>query len=183
MAQVMSKPHGGTILMTTTMTSNDRLVELGTLVDNESREVQRIGAQLIEKFFNEFKSYHLMDAEQIANHLYYLTDIQVRDYALGLMNPNEAETLIPALGYLLAVAPTDTIYINAPATLLAALYYEMGNTAEALLTLSNAQEDYTLAKLLHRVITAGWEANSFIKMRNSLHPMVVLRIFGEESNA
>lgn len=179
----MSKPHGGTILMTTTMTINDQLVELGTLVNNESREVQRTGALLIQKFFDEFKDYHVMDAEQIANHLYYLTDIQVRDYAIGLVNPDEAERLIPALGYLLAVAPTDTIYINAPATLLAMLYYEMGNTKEALLTLSNAQENYTLAKLFHRVITAGWETNSFIKMRNSLHPMVILRMFGEESNA
>lgn len=183
MAQVMSKPHGGTILMTTTMTINDQLVELGTLVDNKSREVQRTGALLMEEFINNFKDYHVMDAEQIANHLYYLTDIQVRDYTLGLMNPDEAETLIPALGYLLAVAPTDTIYISAPATLLATLYYQMGNTTAALLTLSNAQEDYALAKLLHRVIIAGWEANSFIKMRNRLHPMVVSHIFGEESNA
>lgn len=179
----MSKPYGGTILMTTTMTINDQLVELGTLVDNESKEVQRVGARLIEKFFNEFKDYHLMDAEQIANHLYYLTDIQVRDYALGLMNPNKAETLIPAVAYLLAVAPTDTIYISAPATLLATLYYEMGNTEEALLTLSNAQEDYTLAKLLHRVIVAGWEPASFAALRAELHPKVIANIFGEESNA
>jgi len=179
----MSKPYGGTILMTTTMTINDQLVELGTLVDNKSKEVQRTGALLIQKFFNEFKDYHVMDAKQIANHLYYLTDTQVRDYALGLINSDKAETLIPALEYLLAVAPTDTIYINAPATLLAVLHFEMSNIKEALLTLSNAQEDYTLAKLIHRVIAAGWEAKSFVKMRNNLHPMVVLGIFGEENNA
>lgn len=177
----MSKPHGGTILMTTTITINDQLVELGTLVDNESREVQRIGVGLIEEYFTSPNT--KQDDVTVANVLYYLTDIQVRDYTLGIMHTDKSDTLIPALRYLLAIAPTDTIYISAPATLLATLYYEIGNTEEALLTLSNAQEDYTLAKLLHRVIAAGWEANSFIKMRNSLHPMVVLRIFGEESNA
>ena len=46
--------------MTMTMTVNDRLVELGTLVDNTDTAPQRVGARLIEKFFDEFKDFHIM---------------------------------------------------------------------------------------------------------------------------
>lgn len=42
--------------MTTTMTINDQLVELGTLVNNESREVQRTGALLIQNSLTNLKT-------------------------------------------------------------------------------------------------------------------------------
>ena len=167
--------------MTMTMTVNDRLVELGTLVDNTDTAPQRVGARLIEKFFDEFKDFHLMDYEQIANHLYYLTDIQVRDYALGLIDPAKSTQQINALEYLLNVAPIDTAYINAPASLLAVLHYELGNQQAALMILQNAQEDYPLAQLLHRVFLAGWAPGSFAAMRKELHPQVTEGIFGEDN--
>ena len=167
--------------MTMTMTVNDRLVELGTLVDNTDTAPQRVGARLIEKFFDEFKDFHIMDYEQIANHLYYLTDIQVRDYALGLIDPAKSTQQINTLEYLLNVAPIDTAYINAPASLLAALHYELGNQQAATIALSNAQEDYPLAQLLHRVFHAGWAPDSFATMRKELHPLVTEGIFGEDN--
>lgn len=165
-------------MTTTMMTLNDHLVELGTLEDNKETAVQRVGARLIEKFFDEFKEYHVMDREQIANHLYYLTDIQVRDYAMGLLTPDKGYEQEYALKYLLEAAPTDTVYINAPACMLAALQYELHGSETALLTVSNAQDDYSLAILLRRVFTAGWPANSFSTMRKQLHPLVTATIFG-----
>jgi len=166
--------------MTLTMTINDHLVELGTLVDNKEQSVQRVGARLVEQYFASSSTEQ--DAEVVVNVLYYLTDIQVRDYALGLMNKDKADTLIPALANLIEHAPTDTEYINAPASILAGLYYEVGNTTDAFLTLSNAQHNYSLAILLNRVFKSGWEPASFAAMRAELHPKVVAGIFGEETN-
>jgi len=168
--------------MTTTqsITMNSRLVELGTLVDNHATSIQRAGAEMIEALFNRHKQGHNVDDDTVAQILYYLTDIQVRDYALGLLEPNNADRIIPALLYLIDKAPTDTIYINAPASLLAALHYEMGNTADAFLILSTAQADYSLARLLDRVFRYDWTPEGFAKMRAKLHPEVVTNIFGED---
>jgi hypothetical protein len=168
--------------MTTTqsITMNDRLVELGTLIENHATSIQRAGAEMIEAFFNTHQQGDNVDDDTVAQILYYLTDIQVRDYALGLLEPDNADRIIPALLYLIDQAPTDTIYISAPASLLAALHYEMGNTADAYLILSTAQADYSLARLLDRVFRYGWTPSGFAKMRAKLHPQVVTSIFGED---
>ena len=164
--------------MTLTMTINDHLVELGTLVSNEDRAAQRVGARLVEEFF---ASPTKQSDEVLVNVLYYLTDIQVRDYALGLLNPSTPDKFRPALSILLEAAPTDTDYINAPACLLAALEYEQDNKEDALIMLSNASKDYSLAQLLTRVFGAGLPANAFGNMREELHPKVVAGIFGDEA--
>jgi hypothetical protein len=162
------------------MTIKDHLVELGTLVDNQEQSVQRVGARLVEQYFASSSTEQ--DAEVVVNVLYYLTDIQVRDYALGLMDKDKSDTLIPALAHLIEHAPTDTVYMNAPATILAALYYELENNEEALLTLSNAQHNYSLAILLRRVFGSGWPAEAFASMRAELHPKVVAGIFEGDDN-
>ena len=163
--------------MTLTMTIKNHLVELGTLAGNEDKAAQRVGARLVEEFF---ASPTKQSDEVLVNVLYYLTDIQVRDYTLGLLDPSTPDKFRPALLLLLDAAPTDTEYINAPACLLAALEYEQDNKEDALIMLSNASKDYSLAQLLTRVFGAGWPANSFGNMREELHPKVVAGIFGEE---
>jgi hypothetical protein len=162
------------------MTINDHLVELGSLVDNKEQSVQRVGARLVEQYFASSSTEQ--DDEVVVNVLYYLTDIQVRDYALGLMDTSRSDTLIPALAHLLEKAPTDTTYINAPASILAGLYYEMEDTDNAYLALSNAQHNYSLSTLLHRVFGSGWPAEAFASMRAELHPKVVAGIFEGDDN-
>lgn len=164
--------------MTTTMTINDHLVKLGTLVGNEDRAAQRVGARLVEEFFAS--SATEQSDEVLVNVLYYLTDIQVRDYTLGLLDPSTPDKFRPALSVLIEAAPTDTEYINAPACLLAALEYEQDNKEDALIMLSNAHECYSLARLLSRVFQEDWPAAAFGNMREELHPKVVAGIFGEE---
>jgi hypothetical protein len=168
-------------MTTATLSLNEQLKELGSLVENTERPVQRVGARQVEHFLNTYSSNYQPDLETTANVLYFLTDIQVRDYALGLMDSKKADKLVPALEYLLESAPTNSKYINAPAGLLAALQFEMGNTGDALLTLSNARNDYALAKLLHRVFKADWAPESFSAMRAELHPKVTAGIFGDEN--
>lgn len=164
--------------MTQTLTINDVLVELGTLVDNQDVTIQRAGAEAIEQFFITHNQGDNVDEASLAQLLFYLTDIQVRDYALGLLDVNFTYKFEPALQLLLESAPTDTVYISAPACLLAVLQYEQGNTADALLTLTNSQPRYSLNLLLQRVFTAGWERTGFAKMRAELHPKVTEGIFG-----
>ena len=165
--------------MTTTTTLNDLLVERGTLVDNEHNTIQRNGASLIDGFFMSFNEVDI-DMETTADVLWYLTDIQVRDFALGILDKYNSVRTEQALLYLVEQAPTDSAYISAPASLLAQLYYEQGKTADAFLQLTNAQENYSLALLLGRVFKSGWDPKSFAKMREELHPKVVAGIFGDD---
>jgi hypothetical protein len=164
--------------MTLTMTINDHLVELGVLGDQKDKAIQRVGAKLVEEYFAS--SATEQSDEVVVNVLYYLTDIQVRDYALGLLDKHD--NILPALNHLLDKAPTDTAFINAPACLLAAYLYERGDSASAAITLSNAQQHYSLGMLLRRVMAAGWQPSEFGRMREDLHPKVTAGIFGEENN-
>jgi hypothetical protein len=163
--------------MTTTLTMNDRLIELGVLGDQKDKAIQRKGATLVDAYFMSFTESDV-DDETTALVLHYLTDIQVRDFALGIID--KYKNVLPALNYLLDKAPTDTAFINAPAALLATYLYERGDSANAAITLSNAQPFYNLSALLRRVMTAGWQPSEFAKMRAVLHPKVVAGIFGEE---
>jgi hypothetical protein len=166
--------------MEQTLTISEQLEELGTLVDNQETAVQRVGARMVDKFISTWNEDSKPDMETTATMLHYLTEIQVRDYALGILDAYDADDTEQALAYLMEQAPTDSAYINAPAALLAQFYYEYGRTADAYMTLSNAQENYSLALLLFRVFKAGWEPEGFAKMRKELHPQVVANIFGEE---
>lgn len=168
-------------MTTNTLTLNDLLVELGSLTDNKDVSIQRIGARMIELFINTYTEDYQVDTETTANLLYYLTDIQVRDYAMGIIDPTKATQQVPALEYLLNAAPTDTTYVNAPAALLAVIEYELGNGAIARLTIAKAAKEYSLAQLLRRVFNAGWASSMFADMRKELHPKVVEGIFGEDN--
>jgi hypothetical protein len=169
-------------MTTTMMTLNDHLVELGTLEDNKETAPQRVGARLVQEYLETCKEYHVLDKKQLANLLYYLTDIQVRDYALGLLTPDKGYSQEYALRLLLEAAPTDTVYVNAPACMLGILQYELHEKETALLTISNAQDSYPLSTLLRRVFTSGWEPTSFAEMRKELHPQVTAGIFGESDD-
>jgi hypothetical protein len=153
--------------------------EYKTLESNEDTSIQRTGAELVDKFFSTFIT---EDTDEVTTTrvLYYLTDIQVRDFALGILGKYGEERTLAALNHLLNNAVTDTPYINAPAALLAQYEYELGRTGDAFLTLTNAQPSYSLAKLLSRVFQAGFNPQSFGRMREELHPKVVAGIFGEE---
>ena len=157
--------------MTMTTTINDLLVNLGTLVDNEDNTIQRNGANLVDEFLSTLE--YQVDMETTADILWYLTDIQVRDFALGILDKYNSVRTEQALLYLVDTATTDTAYINAPAALLAQLYYEQGKTDDAFLMLTNTQPNYSLALLLDRVFKSGCDTKSFAKMREEIHPKVV----------
>ena len=162
----------------TTPTINDQLVELGVLGNQQDKSIQQTGATFVDKFLQSFDTE--ADDNTTVLVLHYLTDIQVRDYALGLLDKYDTKKTLDALNYLLDKAPTDTAFINAPACLLATVLFERGDTANGMITLSNAQQHYALGMLLRRVMEAGWPASSFVTMREQLHPKVTKGIFGED---
>jgi hypothetical protein len=169
---------------TTAITINDRLVELGVLGDQKDKAIQQTGARIVKHFFKNYEAdTYTPGDEATALLLHYLTDIQVRDYAMGILDVYDTQHTLDALNFLLDQAPTDTAYINAPACLLATFLYERGDSASAVITLTNVSGYYSLALLLGRVMSAGLAPSFFSKMRTEIHPKVVAGIFDEEDDS
>jgi hypothetical protein len=150
--------------------------------DTDNKAIQAFeirGVEAVNKLVAEFNG-DLVDQELTALVLGSLNDLQVRDYCMGITTAENLNKLNNLWSLLTAVAPAGAI---APvATLWAISDYEMGNTASALERLDTAkadQEDYSLAKLIGRVISAGWPVESFTAMRSELHHKVVAGIYGD----
>lgn len=104
-----------------------------------------------------------------------VADVQVRDYILGHAPMSlGAET---AVAFITEILPLVDEAKRAPFyTVMSAFYYEAGDSELAYASLLQAQlldPEYSLANLLKRVFTAGWSAESFVAMREELHPKVV----------
>jgi Domain of unknown function (DUF4192) len=144
------------------------------------RVLQREGALAINDLAAEFAEKKMSgDNLLIALVLKRLSDLQVRDYAMGIVNEENMETMWSMWRYLMKMAPEG--YIAPVATLFSAVNYERGDGSMASKALDIAfkdQPNYPLAKLLKRVYAAGWPPHSFAKMRAELHPKVVATLFG-----
>jgi hypothetical protein len=156
------------------------------LVDPEStslQDIQRDGALAVIDLASRFIAGSMgqnIVADQIlsAHVLGRLSDIQVRDFALGSHDDATLNIYGAMWLYLLRIAPAG--YIAPVASLLAALSYERGDGALAHRSLDRAIADdpgYSLAALLRRVFSAGWPPGSFAQMRRELHPKICAVIF------
>lgn len=108
-----------------------------------------------------------------------LSDIQIRDFALGSHNEKSIVQYQMMWSELLALAPSG--FIAPVASLCAAIAYESADKESAAQYLRQAIADdarYSLATLLQRVFASGWPANAFAAMRADLHPKVCAMIFG-----
>lgn len=117
--------------------------------------------------------------ELIARVLGRLSDVQVRDFALGSHSQESEEHYYQMWKYLLRIAPKN--FIAPVGALCAAIAYERGEGALAHCALDRATEDdptYSIAKLLRRVFDAGWPPEALDAMRQELHPKVCAAIFG-----
>ena len=145
---------------------------------------QRHAAEAVELFIKNFdiiKNDEELMTETTAAVLLALRDIQVRDYAMGLLVPEETDKTIPILQWLHDAATNDTVV--APATLLAITYYQKSDVDKAneLLNIGKLQ-GYSLANLLGRVFNSGWPVAAFHAMQMELHPKVTAGIFGESND-
>ena len=161
----------------TTMADDKGQFELG-------HSEQRHAAEAVELFIKNFdiiKNDEELMTETTAAVLLALRDIQVRDYAMGLLVPEDTDKTIPILQWLHDAATSDTVV--APATLLAITYYQKSDvdTANELLKIGKGQ-GYSLATLLGRVFNSGWPVAAFHAMQMELHPKVTAGIFGESDD-
>lgn len=139
-------------------------------------EGQRKAATLVEYAYNA----DTISNDMIPHVLLALKDIQVRDYAMGLINPKNDKGL-SFFKLLTKHAPKN--YNAAPTTLLALVHYEKHEDGKANELLAPAlAQDYSLARLLNRVFQTNWPVGAFEAMRMELHPKVKIGIFGEETN-
>lgn len=143
-------------------------------------KLQRDGATAVIDLAGEFAlGRGGEDLELIARVIGRLSDIQVRDFALGSHTEEDIDNFFLMWRQLIRMAPPG--YVAPVASLFAALAYESGDGALAHRALDRALADingYSLALLLRRVFTAGWPPQSFAAMRRELHPKVCAGIFG-----
>ena len=147
---------------------------------DEINELQRDGATAIIDLAAIYKEYGTCnDLDLKAKVIGRMSDIQVRDFALGSHNESTIDVYWAMWADLMEIAPRD--FIAPVATLHAALSYEKGELAMAQESLDRAFADdstYSLAALLRRVFAAGWPPAAFASMRMELHPKVCAGIFG-----
>ena len=109
------------------------------------------------------------------------SDLQVRDWLMGMPNRWSLDEGIKLMQYLCTNSPSkDSVPF---VTIQSVFYYELGETDKAITLLNYAlrlDKEYDLAKLLNRVYLAGWEPESFKEMRDGLDHKVVEACYGEE---
>ena len=155
----------------TELTARLKEIDLKEYEQDAGNEWQQDHAKLVESFLVEPEE----ELETIAQVLYGLQDLQVRDYAMGLLN-KENLTHKLALDRLIKYSPAK--YLKPAKTLLALWRWENKNTEQAEHLLAQVK-DYPLAELLKRAMNAGWASEQFQVMREELHPKVTAGIFGE----
>ena len=118
------------------------------------------------------------DVELMSQVIGRLSDIQVRDFAMGTHNAETFDIYWNMWLYLLRIAPNG--FVAPVACLFATLAYERGDHELAYRALDRATVDdpkYALTILLRRVFGSGWPAAAFAAMRLELHPKVTAGIF------
>ena len=142
-------------------------------------EKQRDGATAVVDLGQLYESGRgSSDPDLVAQVIGRLSDIQVRDFALGIHTEETLDAYWAMWKELLRIAPNG--YVAPIASIFAAVAYESGQGALAHKALDRALIDnpgYSLALLLRRVFSAGWPAAAFIQMREQLHPKVKSAIF------
>jgi hypothetical protein len=142
-------------------------------------ELEREGALAVNDCAQDFSDMGVIkDRKLLALTYVRLHDVQVRDFAMGITNSENAELLTNMWRFMLRIAPPG--YIAPVASLFAAISYESGNGVIAQRALDLALEDnsaYPMAKLLRRVFSAGWPPSQFADMRADLHPRVCALLF------
>jgi hypothetical protein len=141
--------------------------------------LQRDGATAVIHLSMQFADHgYNCDIELMSQVIGRLTDVQVRDFALGTHNDQTFDVYWDMWLYLLRIAPTD--FVAPVACLFATLAYERGDNELAYRALDRASVDqptYALTILLRRVFGSGWPPSAFAAMRLELHPKVTAGIF------
>lgn len=110
-------------------------------------------------------------------------NVQVRDFIMGLRQEVDYRFVGAYLEYVTELIKKD--YAAPLATVLSSYFYEAGDaeqTQELLEQVLEVDPEYSLAKLLMRVVKAGWPGESMASMAKELHQKVVDGIYETNSN-
>ena len=120
----------------------------------------------------------LMSKEDVLiAHYGVMNNLQLRDYLMGAPSVYSLDHCITAIAKIVNVCHANELESYAFNTIGAFFYFEQGNKAQALLMVSEAlNKDYSLAKLIARVILGGAPYEVFASMRGELHPQVVANL-------
>lgn len=151
-------------------------------VDEDAVDIgalRRDGVEAMELLIDEFRIGRGPTEQMlVARVIGRMSDVQIRDYAMGVHQEDTYDLYFTMWRELLRLAPLG--FIAPIACIVAAMAYENGDGALAQRALDRALADdasYPLAALLRRVFNAGWPPQSFAHMRSELHPKVIATIF------
>jgi hypothetical protein len=151
---------------------------------DDAQAQRRDGVDAMDLLLDEFRiGRGPTDQQLVARLIGRMSDVQVRDYALGIHSEDTYDIYFTMWRELLRIAPSG--FIAPIACIVAAMAYENGDGALAQKAIDRAVDDevnYPLALLLRRVFNAGWPPQSFAQMRAELHPKVVESIFETTSS-
>ena len=147
--------------------------------DSNVAPLRRDGVETMDLLLDDFRmGYGATNRTLVARMIGRMSDLQVRDYAMGVHIEDTYDLYFMMWRELLRLAPVG--FVAPIACIVAAMAYEGGDGALAQKALDRALEDderYPLAALLRRVFNAGWPPESFAAMRAELHPKVIASIF------
>lgn len=147
-------------------------IDVDAVSQDKLAQFRKDGANAVTDYISKFHSGDDIDDALASLVIASLQEIQVRDFALGLMGTGLTCQALERLAFISPKSHLSPIH-----SLLAISYYEDGKTNQALLTLDKVESEYSLALLLRRVISANWPPSEFARMRAELHPKVVEGIF------
>ena len=146
--------------------------------------LEREGALAVNELATEFSDLGIVEDNKLLALVFVrLLDVQVRDFAMGLVTDQNILVLASLWRWMLRIAPPG--FVAPVATLFAATSYEEGDGALAQRALDRALADdsrYPMALLLRKVFSAGWPPVQFAAMRADLHPRVCALLFPSESS-
>ena len=137
-------------------------------------------SQAINQLATNFMESKEIDADLLSILTKAITNekyLELRDYMLGMPNDFGTKFMINFAEAIEAETTRENSY--AIKTILSAYYFENLEADKAKAKVDEAlaiKPNYSLAQILSRVFGSGWDAESFIEMRNGLHPKVVLTI-------
>jgi hypothetical protein len=141
--------------------------------------LRRDGVEAMELLLDQYRTGRgATDRALVARVIGRMSDVQVRDYALGVHSEESYDLYFTMWREILRLAPRG--FVAPIACIIATMAYESGDGALAQRALDRAFEDdghYPLASLLRRVFNAGWPPESFASMRAELHPKVIAAIY------
>ena len=108
------------------------------------------------------------------------SDLQVRDWLMGLPNRWTLDEGIKLMQYLCVQAPTEDLVPFV--TLQSIYYYEQGNTEKATTLINYAlrlDSSYALATLIQKIYSLGWPIESFQNMRDELDVKILEECYGK----